>query len=230
MILSTSPRAASIASWMRGLVLVFAALFASHDAVYLVRFGPGAGYANAMSAGGHDGYWLPASLGLVIGASIAFLSVVHVIIRLRRDIGAPPHAAAVTPGGPSYGAELARLWLRLLVAVGLLFAVQENIEGLLANGGIAGLDPLFGHDAWLVPPILAATTFLLAAVGAVLRWRVRILQARVEAARRARAFGRPIASAPSRRWLTMPAGGGHGPDAARPDAGRAPPIVIAAAA
>lgn len=225
MIVSATPRIARVGSRLRAIALVLAALFAAHDAIYLARYGPGTGYAVAMSASGHDGYWLPASLLIVAAAAVAFLSALLVLDRLERVVHSAPPVRART--GPSYGGELVNLWPRLLVAVAVLFAIQENLEGLAAGGRLVGLDPLFGPDAWLVPPVLAITTLVLAAVGAVLRWRVRVLRARVEAARRAQVFGRLHASTPSRRWLTTPAGVSRGLAASRPDAGRAPPPTSA---
>jgi len=69
MMVPASPRLAKLASRLRQAVLVLAALFVAHDAIYVARFGVGSGYAQAMTAMGHDAYWAPISILLTIGVT-----------------------------------------------------------------------------------------------------------------------------------------------------------------
>jgi hypothetical protein len=218
-IVSASPRLASLAPRLRQAILVLAALFIAHDAIYMARYGVGDGYARAMSARGHDTYWAPVSVLLTAGVFLVVLASLAAYRRLRTDAGA---TAVISTAGSSYLHELASVWLRLFPSVAVLFAVQENVEHAVVDGHLAGIEPVFGPGSSMVLPVLAVTTFLLAAVGAVVRWRIRVLEARIAATVRQRfalapAVSRPagwdtIAAAIARRWIL-----------GRRDAGRAPP-------
>ena len=203
-----------------GLVLI--ALFLSHDAVFLARYGAGRAMDEAMTAGGHDSWWTPFMLGvLAVAAGLSVASAYRMgrLSALRASIGA---ARIDRVDGPRYAAELARIWGRLLPAVVFALLVQENVEHLATEGHVAGLDPLAGA---LTIPVIALVTFVVAAVGGLVRWRIRTLEAAIAAARAAAwprprpaalpAHARLAAALLAHRWLL-----------ARRDPGRAPPAVL----
>ncbi len=219
MIVRTTPRLATIGPRLRNAVLVLFALFMAHDAIYVAHFGVGSGFATAMTAGGHDGYWAPVSLGIGVAAALTFIAALAVLSRLHG------HAVSIGPAPatePGYLSELASTWLRLLPTVGLLFLLQENVEHYLVDGHLAGLGVALGPD---VLPVLAATTFAVAALGSLLRWRIRVLEARIAAARR-QAFARPSAFVQPQEWAAIAAAAPHRWTLDRLDAGRAPPRIL----
>ncbi len=76
MIVPAAHRLASLAPRMRQAILMLAALFVAHDAIYLARLGAGDGYARAMSAQGHDAYW--AAVLFVLSAGVALVGIATV--------------------------------------------------------------------------------------------------------------------------------------------------------
>jgi hypothetical protein len=218
MIVRTSPRLARLGPRLRDAALVLFALFVAHDAIYIAQYGAGDAYSRAMSAGGHDAYWTPTSLVLGMSAAVIFVLTLRLLGRLRREAADAPASTA----GTSYLQELGRTWLRLFPTVAVLFVVQENAEHLATDGHLHGLAFLAGSPTL---PVLAATTFVLAAVGSLLRWRIRSLEARLAAAARAR-FAPPVAMVGDRGWRVIAAAIAHFWILGRRDAGRAPPTVL----
>jgi hypothetical protein len=226
MVVPASPRLAWLAPRLRQAILVLAALFVAHDAIYIARHGLGEGYARAMSAAGQHAYWLPVSVVITVGVALVVLTALMGYRRLR---SAEDEIGADAVGGQPYLAELASVWLRLFPSVAILFVVQENVEHLAAGASLVGVTPLLGSGSAIVLPVLAATTFVLAAIGALVRWRVRILEARLSRAigprfERLRAVVRPAG------WDTVAAIVAHGWIIVRLDAGRAPPQRLQAIA
>ncbi len=227
-LIATTPRVQRLGPLVRLVVLTLFALFATHDAIYLARFGANGSYAAAMSAGGHDGYYLPASLAITIAAAIVALVALARLSRLtgrgngrsaRAGVGSE-QGVSVQGAGSGYLREFRRIWPGLLGTVAVLFVLQENAEALGSGQPLPGLGVLFGQTSGLVLPILAITTFLLAALGAVVRWRTRLLLARHATNRpslRPRSVGR------SRARLAACASIPHAWMIDRLDAGRAPP-------
>ena len=137
----------------------------------------------------------------------------------------PPKARLVD--GPRYPAQLAAMWRRLLPTVAIALLVQENAEHFATEGHLAGLDPLAGA---FTLPVIALVTLAVAAVGALVRWRIAVLEGHIAAARaaawpRPQAFRRPSAGphhgrAPRPSVAAGPAGPGPGP------AGRTPTLTI----
>jgi hypothetical protein len=220
----TTPGYARVAERLRNGILVLFALFVAHDAVYVARNGVGLGYRQAMAEGGHDAYWLPASLTVSIAAVLIFLVVLARAHRLQQN-GRTLTGPALPR--PSYAGELASTWLRLFPVVSALFAVQENIEHLAVDGQWIGAAPLVGPGSSAVLPVLAVTTFALAAVGSLLRWRICVLEARIAAAAVSAPYPRPSSIAPAPAWASVAASVAHRWILARRDAGRAPPAVLA---
>jgi hypothetical protein len=217
MTFTLAPSLARPAGGLRAVILVLAALFVTHDAIYLARFGV-TGYGPAMGGGGH-GYWVPATMAI----AAATLGVIYLgllaYVRLHRAAGEPTFAMA----RPSYLDEVARLWRQLFPAVALLFLAQENLEHLAVDGHAAGITPLIGTGADGVLLVLAATTFVFAALGALVRWRIAILRARMAAA--TRRFARVAGRNAPRTWQLVGAIAAHGRMADRRDPCRPPPHV-----
>jgi hypothetical protein len=207
-------------------LLLIVSVFVAHDAVYIAQYGLGGRLAAVMSERGHDGYW-PAMIALaVIAAAVVVVASATTITRLRLRLGSVPVVVDDAGTRPDYRSVLLALWRVLFPATVLVFAIQENLEVFAAHGVVPGIDVLFGPEAPLAIPVLAAVTLALAAIGAVVRWRIAYLQQRVArvAARRP-----PILSdSPSREWRTVHARAPHRWTAVRLDAGRAPPLVLPA--
>jgi hypothetical protein len=107
-------------------------------------------------------------------------------------------------------------------ATALVFLIQENVEHLVATGSWFGLAPLDGRLHPDALPLLVAASLVVAAAGAFVRWRVRVLEGRLELA--ARSFPRPAADRADRAWRLVAAACRHRRLLVRLDAGRAPPI------
>ncbi len=222
MIVRTTPRLAKLGPRVRLAVLVLFSLLVAHDGIYLAQFGWGSGFQQAMSEGGSHAYWLPTSIAIALAGVATFLATLAVLVRLQQS------ASRLVQGhaeGPGYASELVRTWKRLYPLVTLLYGVQENVEHLASHGHLAGLDPLFGPGSDLALPVLAFTTFVLAAIGALLRWRISVLEGRMARARRA-VFPRIEAHAQPAGWRMVAAIVAHGRILVRRDAGRAPPPFL----
>ncbi len=222
----------------RFVLLTIVALFVAHDAIFLAEYGIGDTFAAAMRQSGHDGYW-PVYMLLVgvAGATLVASTALRVArLRLRLAALGTPHRGAFAlglqdraPAVRSYRGELLVLWIRLFAAVVVGYVIQENLEHI-AHHHVPGLGVLFGPDNPLALPALAAITFILAAVGALVRWRIAILGERL---------ARAVAAGAHRSGLraTRPAAGSwiaaavsaHHWTIARQDPGRAPPAVPRAA-
>jgi hypothetical protein len=222
MVPGTDPDRARWAGRLRLGVLALVALLSAHTAIYAAEFGIGDRFVQSMASGGHDGWWIPASV-LVLGIGVLLLvqtlgGLAHLEIRARgvgrRDVA----------GRARFVPEIRSIWGRLLPLVAILFLAQENIEAVVAHGRLVGLDPLVADSA-IALPILALITGGLSVLGAVLRWRVAVLRARTTSwkhqTRRAAPAQvvagrwRTIGALAPRQWLTV-----------RLDAGRAPPALL----
>lgn len=206
---------------LRLVLLLVVASFIAHDAVYLVQFGPGEAFAQAMTAGGHDGYWLTfavtVALALILLLAAATLAITR-LTRLARRLG-PPDGPT---DRPAYLPEAVALWRILFPVTIAVFAMQENLEGLLVHGTLPGFDVLAGSTV----PVLALVAMALAAVGGLVRWRIAALQARIVRATRSRTAIKDD-SLPD-AWRSVDAAAPHRWMASRRDAGRAPPNFLRA--
>lgn len=206
--------------------LALASVWFAHDAVFAAEHGFGAGFAQAMTEGGHDGYWTVFTLAVGVAGTLLALWAAVRLTRLATALGsdrAVPHRAGPAAPTTTYRRELVGLWRPLLVVTATVFTLQENAEHLLGHGHLIGLGALAGPEYPLALPVLALVTLAAAAVGALVRWRIAVLEARLAGyLHRPRQRGL-AASRPSPRWTHIAAIRAHAWFLVRLDAGRAPP-------
>jgi hypothetical protein len=222
MIVLASTRAARAFRVARFGALALVSMWLAHDAVFAVEHGIGAGFAAAMSAGGHDGYWWAFSLVVATAATLLGLWVAIRLIRLAARTQAVRPRPARRPV-PTYRGELGGLWIALFAVTTAAFAFQENVEHLAGHGHLIGLGALTGPEYPLAVPVIAAVTFVAAALGALVRWRIAVLEARIGGRLhepRARGLHR---SRPPAAWAEIASARAHAWFLVRLDAGRAPP-------
>lgn len=179
---------ASPASFLRLHVLRFGllslgALLVGHQAIYVAQYGEGAALNQAMAAGGHQGYWGTFTTVALAGLLALLTRSAWRLFELRHSIGSGVDVPAVAAPVRSYRRELFLLWPPLFGAVAIAYGIQENIEHLIAQGHLPGFAPLVGAEAPFALPILGLVTLAFALVGALVRWRIAVLEARILAAR-----------------------------------------------
>jgi hypothetical protein len=234
MVWVASPGAVATLRRIRFAMLALVALFLAHGAVFFAQYGPGDGFADAMREGGHDGYW-PAYAAFAVAAGLTLVALsAFRVARLRRRLSATRSgrrpAGSPDPDGPSYPRELGGLWVRLFVVVAVAFAAQENLEHLSVAHHLLGLGALYGPEYPLAIPALLVVTFLLAAFGALVRWRLAVLRLCIaRAAWRTPRWTRAHAARPVSGWWVAAAACAHHWTLARQDPGRAPPPSAAVA-
>jgi hypothetical protein len=204
-------------------VLSLAVLVVGHNLVFLLTYG--SDYSAALTRTGHDGRWdetvrvVLAVAGLLAAVGTARLLWLYYCARRLGAAGQP-----VGPTMPAYVRALLLLWAQLFAIATLLFVLQENYERWsvgLALPGVAVLSPA-GEAGPM--PVFLLLSLVVAAVGALFRLGIAVLEARV-ADERSR--GLRLRSAPRtlRHYSPLP----------RPSsvigrnlAGRAPPTALPA--
>jgi hypothetical protein len=213
--------------------LATAALLFAHEAVYHLRFGFGPRLTGAMSAGGHDAYWrifmalaLCAAASLILATAVKLARLAWRVRRLERQ---PARKAARIRDVPEgYRTELLALWRRLYPIVALAFIAQENVESLAAGGGLPGLGILGGSGVLLALAVVGGVTLVVSAVGAIVRWRIRSLEAQLADAAAAAYRDRSRSQGLPRGWWVTAALCAQRWTIARQDPGRAPPAAFPA--
>jgi hypothetical protein len=225
MVFLTTRRLATRFAWLRFLVLVPISLLAGHEAVFRVQYAPDA-VAAAMRAGGHDGYWQAFSVVIVALTAGVLLRECARIVRLRMHssdgAGWPARDLGVRP----WRHEFRALWPPLFGATVLAFGVLENMEHLAAGLQPHGIGSLIGSEHPLAVPVLAVASAAVAALGALVRWRIRILEARVRSTAAAPPRRRIQPLAPARDWPPVGSVRSHAWFLVRLRAGRAPPSAL----
>jgi hypothetical protein len=228
----TGTRSARALPLLRLLALLPISLYVGHEAVFGAQYGFGESFGQAMSAGGHDGYW--SAFGVVIMAVTGGLLVREGLrmARLRRRMWNATPAAGwndrAVPAGAArtWRAEFRSIWPLLFAATAVAFSIQENLEHLAAGQTLHGLGALVGSEHPLAVPVLALVTAAVAAAGALIRWRVRVLEFQVSRAARASLRRHHLgATAPAPEWPVVGALRAHAWFLIRLLAGRAPPLV-----
>jgi hypothetical protein len=136
----------------RGFLLLPAAAFAVHELRYKLAYGSNANAA--LSAQGHSyldslAPWLVLLLALALGCFL---------VRVSRALAGRPDRAPRR--------SFAALWLLATASLAAVYAGQELLEGVFAEGHPSGLAALVAHGGWWA---LAAAIVLGAAVAGVLR-------------------------------------------------------------
>lgn len=229
MIIILDRRASAIAWLARLLLLAPAADLLAHDAIY--RSLVSAAAAGRPQPLTEHGYWpLFVAVVVVLAVGGAWRSLRR-LWRLEGALRARGSGRLGTAGlsgarrsdpeVPGYHRELALLWPVVTLATAGLFLVQENLEHLAATGSWFGLAPLDGrlHPDALV--FVAAASLVVAALGALVRWRVRVLESRLRVA--SRPFPRPVPKRVGSGWWLVAAICRYERMLVRLDAGRAPP-------
>jgi hypothetical protein len=188
---------------------------------------PGAQWAGetaaALSRDGHDGWWLP--VAIVIGLVGAVAAVV-IGGRLGRLELRARHGRKRRAGVPSIRSEAVAIARRLVPIVLTLFALQENLEQLVARGRVLGVEAVIGPTHPLAVPVLVVVCLALSVAGALVRWRIATLRRRLANG----TLRRPELRIGSRRidrvWRTVGALAPRGWMLDRLDAGRSPPLVL----
>ena len=225
MVVSTGAGRIRVLSLVRFTILALACVLVAHTAIFIARYGTGPALGQAMSAQGHDAYW-PAFLALVGGGTIAL--AVHSAARLAGLGRRAPRRTRSADGRtlPGYWPELLILWSRLLPVSTSIYAVQENLEHQAMFGHMPGLGVLWGPEGTFVAPGLILVTLLGAAVGALVRWRVRVLKSRPGSAPHSTGLDRVGAERAGARWDVVSAACSHARILVRGYAGRAPPVPV----
>lgn len=178
-----------------------ASLVLVHNLAFLATYG--AQYQAVLLATGHDSRWTATVMvvvvvsGLLGGVGLARLGWLWLQARSLERL----HGHRPKTDFPGYLRILARLWPWLALVTAILFLGQENLEQASLGEPLPGLEPLLSGSS--LPPfvILAAVTFVLAALGALLRRGHATLTARIAAALRTR---RPAPTPLAVRQPTMP--------------------------
>ncbi|HTS14755.1 MAG TPA: hypothetical protein VMH24_03750 [Candidatus Sulfotelmatobacter sp.] len=210
---------------IRFALLALGALLLGHQAVYAAQYGDGAAFSQAMTAGGHDAYWGVFTTVALSGLLLLLARSAWRVLEARRTISAgaagPPSVVHVR----SYPRELALLWPPLFGTVAVAYGIQENIEHLIAQGHLPGFAPLVGAEAPLALPILGLVTLAFALVGALVRWRLAVLEAEAARISTAQRRWRIHGSQPVLRWSLVSAIRATFWSRARQGPVRAPPAV-----
>jgi uncharacterized membrane protein len=173
-----------------------------HELRYLIAYGGDSG--RALSEQGH-GY-----LPLVMGAAVFLVGLAAG--QLMRAVGRARRTGAGEGAAPGF----ASTWLLSAVALLLIFATQESLEGFLTAGHPAGLEALTAHGGLVALPLGVG-------VGALVALALRGAHAAVARATRARTRWR--LRPPAIRRPVDPVIPAAQSPLARHLAGRAPPLL-----
>ena len=185
--------------------LVFGSLLLSHELVYMLAHGS-VGYDQAMGQGGHDRYWTSFAI-TVIGVCGALTITTARQLRRLGALGAAAKRGSrvVAPGNwQGLASGTLRLWVVVAVVTATTFLVQENAERVLVGQDAPLLGAISGEHA-LALPVIALVSFLVALVGALVRWRRDLLLARLDAEGSVRPAGAAPALRPDSAHMGLPA-------------------------
>ena len=207
---------------LRFALFVAVVLVAGHDATYAIANGIG-GLSAALRDTGHDGYWTPTVLlvaAMAAGAGALALWRRGQLLAVLRALGAKRRAVNARD---LVAAPTLFLAVRLAVAALLIFVAQENLEHYAAHGGhLPGFGVLVGHGYASTLPVFAALAVLTAFVVRYVATDTTLLLAAIA---QVRALPRSVRRVLVRRpeWVNLPR---YAAVAARPDLGRAPPVLL----
>lgn len=208
---------------LRFALLVAVMLVAGHDVTYAIANGIG-GLSAALRDTGHDGYWTPTVLLVTATASAGLVLVLWRRGRLMRELRRLNARRRALSLRAAFGAPTFFMATRLAVVALLIFVTQENVEHYSAHAGhLPGLGVLGGDGYEFTLPVFSV---LAVALAALVRY-ITVDSAELLAAialgsslprlARGHSRGRPD-------WVNLPRTVSA---TARPDLGRAPPLVLA---
>jgi hypothetical protein len=195
----------------------------AHDAIYANGWG--------VTGGGPltHGYW--PFFGLVVAIlALTFLAAgARRARRLRGDLaGVPSSVRSHVTGGaaPGYHRELLSILAALIPLTAGFFLLQENAEAMLGGGAPIGLAPIVGPHAFGVLLVVALASLTVAMGGALVRWRIAVLEERLTRLRRAGVRRIRVESRPNPAWQFIAAACRQRWNLLREDLGRAPPALV----
>lgn len=124
---------------VRAIALVSAGSAAVHQLRYVIGYGSGASHALAAHPHGYLSVALP---GIVTALVIGMVAVTMRALGMRGPVAlGPATEPGSRPASAGAGPTLLRLWIASASALGLIFVIQETLEGAgaLAHGGWIGL-------------------------------------------------------------------------------------------
>ena len=180
-------------------------LVLAHDLVYLARYG--SRYGEALIHAGHGEGWRAAvATSLVLGGlaaiiAIARLARLHLLLRRTQTSGGIGERRLERHA-------LLRTWLlvgpTLAIGTVALLTLQENLEQLAVHGASSGigilLTPEYAGGLWIALAVGLAVGLVVSLVA----WRLRVLLARLRAAREATVPTRTRPAARPRVFIDRP--------------------------
>ena len=158
------------------------ALFLAHDAVFLAQMGPGKALVAELRTAGHE-YWS-------WRASCSSLQRSSPAPRSGSTCGASDGEPRRSPRPPAptgpFARRFASSWWRLAALVAVAFAVQENVEHLIAHGHAPLGGALLGSEYPLALPVIGMITAIAAGLVALVARTENALVVAIEAALRRR--------------------------------------------
>lgn len=162
-------------------MLVLASLAIAHQLIYLVAHGAGAGYREAMTEAGHDGYWTGFVVVVASVGGILLAVAIRQLVRLARLAAATNSQRVKDHSLRQLARFVGPLWARVGVLTTLAFLVQENLETASVGHSMPGLDVIGGQHSVSLP-IIAAVSLAVALVRALVLWRRSVLLAQLRLA------------------------------------------------
>ena len=173
-----------------------ASLVLVHNLTFLAVYG--SRFQGALLATGHDGRWT-STVTVVVAVSI-LLGVVALarLASLWLQARALEHVSGQRPPRDfsGYLRIVLRMWPWLALVTAVLFVGQENLEQAVRGAPLPGIGPLLTNQSVSPLLVLAAVTFVLSALGALLVWGNATLTARIAAALGTRRLARTSTARP----------------------------------
>jgi len=192
------------------------ALFVAHDAVFLAQVGPGKALVAELRTAGHE-YWGSASFLLLL---IALVTGAATRLRMRNLQRQASSLGAAPASSRPFARRFASTWWRLAVLVAVAFAVQENVEHLIAHGHAPIAGALLGPEYPLALPVIGFVSAIAAALSALVARTQEALVVAIQAALQRPIRAPRLGVRPPTR-LSSPIGS----VLARRGAGRGPPAL-----
>lgn len=181
--------------------LLPASLVLVHDLAFLAAYG--SQFHAILVATGHDSRWTSTvSVVIAVSSLLGVVALARLAALWLQARALERTAGQRRPSDVSgYLRILLRMWPWLAFLTAVLFLGQENLEQATRGAPLPGFEPLLNGQSVLPLLVLAAVTFVLAALGGLLVWGHATLAARIAAALRTL---RPRSSPRASRPLVAP--------------------------